>query len=96
MTKIVLNCKLKVKQAINNQDCDKVPLFVICIDTLAAKGVHTVKRCNITVYNTEHSLPIKCLIMGNIAYVASTRLHWARRPISLVVNYKYVQACKSL
>ena len=43
MTKIVLNCKLNIKQAINKQDCDKVTLIVICIDSLTAKGVHTVK-----------------------------------------------------
>ena len=32
MTKIVLNCKLKEKQAPDKQDCDKVPLMVVCID----------------------------------------------------------------
>ena len=42
MTKIVLNCRLKVKKALDKQDCDKVPLIVICIDTLTTKGVHTV------------------------------------------------------
>ena len=43
MTKIVLNCKIKVKQTLDKQDCDKVPLIVICIDSLTAYGVHTVK-----------------------------------------------------
>ena len=56
MTKIVLNCKLKVKQGIDKQDYYKVPLIVICIDSLAIKGVHTKKWCNITVYSTENSL----------------------------------------
>ena len=37
MNKIVLNCKLKVKQALDKQDCDKVPLIVICIDSLMAR-----------------------------------------------------------
>ena len=59
MTKILLNCKLKVKQAIDKHDCDKVSLILICIDSLAVKGVHTIKWCNITVYSTENSLSKK-------------------------------------
>ena len=43
MFKIVLSCKVIFKQAVNKQNCDKVPLTVICIDTLTAKGAHTVK-----------------------------------------------------
>ena len=43
MFKIVLNCKLTVKQAVNKQNCDKVSLIVMYIDTLTAKGVYTVK-----------------------------------------------------
>ena len=43
MTMIVLGCKLKVKQALDKQDCDKVPLIVICIDSLTANVVHTVR-----------------------------------------------------
>ena len=58
MIKIVLYCKLKVKQALNKHDCDKVPLIVICIDNLTAKSAHTVWWCNITVYSTEHSLSL--------------------------------------
>ena len=42
MTNIVLNCKLQVKQALNKQDCDKVPLIMICIDGLTSNGVHLI------------------------------------------------------
>ena len=32
-----------IKQALDKQDCDKVPRYVIlCIEILSAKGVHTV------------------------------------------------------
>ena len=43
MIQVVLNVKLKVKQAVNKQNCDKVPLIVICIDSIIANGAHTVK-----------------------------------------------------
>ena len=43
MTKIVLNCKLTVKEAVNKHICDKVPLIVICIDSVTSKTIHTVK-----------------------------------------------------
>ena len=42
MTKIVLNCKLKVKQALDKQDFDKVPFIVTSITSLTTNGVHTV------------------------------------------------------
>ena len=61
-----MNCKLKVKQAINKQDCDKVPLIMICIDSLTAKLAHSVYNINISVYSTEHSLSIIFLIMGDV------------------------------
>ena len=44
MTKIVLNCKLIVKQAVNKQYCDKVPLIVICIDSITTNSAHTVNN----------------------------------------------------
>ena len=43
MFKIVLNCQLIVKQAVNKQNCDQVALIMIHIDTLTAKGVYTEK-----------------------------------------------------
>ena len=43
MTMIVLNCKLKVKQVLHKQDCDKVPLIVIFIDSLTTNGIHIVQ-----------------------------------------------------
>ena len=45
-----------VKQAVNKQNSDKVPLIVICIDNLTTNSVDTVKQCSITVYSTEHNL----------------------------------------
>ena len=56
MIKIVLNCKLIVKQALDKHDCDKVPLIVICIDSLITKFTHSLYKSNTCVYNTEHSL----------------------------------------
>ena len=42
-TKDALKYKLKVTQAVDKQNCDKVPLIMICIDSLTAKVVHAVK-----------------------------------------------------
>ena len=42
-------------------------------------------------YSTHTVTETQCFICS-----LEQELHWARRPISLVVNYKYVQVCKSL
>ena len=52
----MLNWKVTVKQDVNNHYCDKVLLIFICIDTLTAKGIHTVKQCSNTVKSIEHRL----------------------------------------
>ena len=70
MTKIVSNCNFKVKQALDKQDFDKVPLILICIDSLTTNGVHTVKWCNISVYSTVHSFSNIFFNNGDVSYVA--------------------------
>ena len=50
----------------------------------------------ILLYIVQNAACLKFLIMGDASYVASARLHRAKKQISLVLNYKYVQERKSL
>ena len=45
----MIKCIEIVKQAVNKQECDKVPSIVICIQTLTAKSLCTVNNVIILV-----------------------------------------------
>ena len=62
---LVINCKIKIKQALCKHKCDKVLLnMIICIESLTAKFIHSVYHSNTLVYSKKHSLFLDFLMKG--------------------------------